>query len=315
MSSLSMSRPKKNPLFLVDLVLNKTGVHYSTPLENFSTSMVNLFDKAIISTRSVPLLDRFVLQNLFVGGEPLLESVHLEEPQVSELREKLRSVLIQATIPLRAYAAEYEKYVELHNLDIETYILTSHNAEGSSQELKKEVEQQLKEMEIIEQSLPSSLVIGPFLVRVDAVCKSLTKKRKSLATALLDHLALKLRMQIDKACEECNIIDRKLREKPHNVEELSEKREWMKQIPEQLESYKEHLDKTLSDYELLEEFFHCIPDNDFNKKWTAIAWPNKIINQMKAAATQHLEDEESFRKTQLTEQNNFEEHLNNLQLH
>ncbi|XP_030585284.1 LOW QUALITY PROTEIN: dynein heavy chain 1, axonemal-like [Archocentrus centrarchus] len=306
--------PKKNPLFLVDLVLNKTGVHYSTPLENFSTSMVNLFDKAIISTRSVPLLDRFVLQKLLMVGEPLLESVHLGEPEVSELREKIRSVLIQATIPLRAYAAEYEKYVELHNLDIETYILTSQNAEGSSQELKKEVEQQLKEMEIIEQSLPSSLVIGPFLVRVDAVCKSLTKKKKSLATALLDHFALKLRIQIDKACEECDIIDRKLREKPHNVEDLSEKREWMKQIPQQLKSYKEHLGKTLSDYELIEEFFHCIPDNDVNKKWTAIAWPNKIINQMKAAATQHLEDEESFRKTQLTDQNNFEERLNNLQM-
>lgn len=74
----------------------------------------------------------------------------------------------------------------------------SHNAEGSSQELKAEVEQHLKEMEIIEQSLPSSLVIGPFLVRVDAVRKSLTKKRKSLATALLEHLVQKLRVQIDK---------------------------------------------------------------------------------------------------------------------
>lgn len=57
-------------------------------------------------------------------GEPLLESVCLVEPQVSELREKIRSVLIQATIPLRAYAAEYEKYIELHSLDIKTYILT-----------------------------------------------------------------------------------------------------------------------------------------------------------------------------------------------
>lgn len=33
-------------------------------------------------------------------------------------------------------------------------------------------------------------------------------------------------------------MSRKLREKPNNIEELTEKREWMKQIPEQLKSYK-----------------------------------------------------------------------------
>lgn len=40
------------------------------------------------------------------------------------------------------------------------------------------------------------------------------------------------------ASEECNIMSRKLREKPNSIEELTEMREWMKQIPEQLKSYK-----------------------------------------------------------------------------
>lgn len=70
-------------------------------------------------------------------------------------------------------------------------------AEMTSQELKKEVQQHLKEKRIIEQSLPSSLVIGPFHVCVNGVRKSLSEKRKELATALLDHLALKLRIQVD----------------------------------------------------------------------------------------------------------------------
>lgn len=41
-------------------------------------------------------------------------------------------------------------------------------------------------------------------------------------------------------CEEFNIISRKLREKPTSIEELTEKRDWMKQIPEQIKSYKVH---------------------------------------------------------------------------
>lgn len=71
------------------------------------------------------------------------------------------------------------------------------HAEQTSQEVKKEVEQHLKEKERLEHSLPSSIVIGPFFVRVEAVRQALSKKRKALANALLDLLVLKLRKQVD----------------------------------------------------------------------------------------------------------------------
>ena len=55
---LSTSRPKKNTLFLLDLVLAKTGAHYSTPPEKFEASLVNLFDKGILATYNIPQLDK-----------------------------------------------------------------------------------------------------------------------------------------------------------------------------------------------------------------------------------------------------------------
>uniref|UniRef100_A0A8C9ZPR8 Dynein axonemal heavy chain 1 n=1 Tax=Sander lucioperca TaxID=283035 RepID=A0A8C9ZPR8_SANLU len=305
-------KPKKNPLFLVDLVLDQTGVHYSTPLENFETSIVNLFDNAILATYNVPQLDKFVMKNLFIGGDPLLESVNLYEPKVTELRGKVRNALIQAAIPLRAYAAEYEKYLESHI-----------HAEQTSQEVKKEVEQHLKDKERLEHSLPTSIVIGPFVVRVEVARQALSNKKKALASAMLDHIVVKLRKQVDNACDECNTISRKLHEKPNSIEELAEKRDWAKQIPEQLKSYKVHMcglaisdliGKTLSDYELLDEFCYCLSDEDVKKKWTAIRWPQKIIGQIEAVAVQNVEDEERFHKIQLVDQNNFEEHLDSLQM-
>lgn len=51
-------RPKNKPLFLVDLVLNETGVHYSTPLENFEASIFNLFNEGILVTHNIPMLDK-----------------------------------------------------------------------------------------------------------------------------------------------------------------------------------------------------------------------------------------------------------------
>ncbi|XP_071059360.1 dynein axonemal heavy chain 1-like [Pseudochaenichthys georgianus] len=307
-------KSERTPLFLLDLILDQTGVHYSTPLENFKTSMVNLFDKAILATYKVPQLDKFVMKKMFVAGDPLLESVNLWEPEVTALREKVSNAVMQGVIPLRAYAAEYEKYLDLHNLDIETLLKSPANAEQTSQEVKKEVEQHLKDKETLEHSLPSSIVIGTFVIRVEGVCQALSNKKKALANAMLATLVGKLSKQVDEACEEYNTISRKLREKLNSIEELSEKREWMKQVPDQLKSYKEVIGKTLSDYELIEELRYSLSNENVDKKWTAIRWPQKIISQMEAAAAQHLEDEERFTKIQLADQNNFEDHLDSLKM-
>lgn len=56
--NMILCRPKKKPLFSVDLVLDQTGVHYSTPLESFETSVNNLFDKGILSTYNIPQVDK-----------------------------------------------------------------------------------------------------------------------------------------------------------------------------------------------------------------------------------------------------------------
>ncbi|TMS18883.1 Dynein heavy chain 1, axonemal [Larimichthys crocea] len=307
-------KPKGNPLFLVDLVLDETGVHYNTPLERFVTSIVDLFNAGIGTTYRVGLLEKFVMKKLFFGGNLMLQSVNKFEPEVIKLREKISNALKQATTTLKAYAAEYEKYLELYNLDINTLLKPHTHAEQTSQEIKKEVEQQLKDKELLDHSLPSSIVIGPFIVRVEDVRNALSKKRKALAHAILDQLVLKLRKQVSDACEEYNIMSRKLNEKPNSIEELTEKRDWMKQIPEHIKSFKERFGKTLSDYDLIEEFHYNFSDDDVNKKWTAIGWPQKIISQMEEVVIQHMEDEERFHKIQLGDQNKFEDQLNALQM-
>jgi hypothetical protein len=51
-------RPKRNALFLVDLLLDSQGAHYSTNVNSFETMLVNLFDKGIQSTQNIPQLEK-----------------------------------------------------------------------------------------------------------------------------------------------------------------------------------------------------------------------------------------------------------------
>lgn len=45
-----------------------------------------------------------------------------------------------------------------------------------------------------------------------------------------------------------------------------------------------------------------------------MAWPHKILTQMENVQIQHEEDEERFHKIQLVDQNNFQEHLESLEV-
>lgn len=46
----------------MDLVLDSSGVHYSTPLEQFEASLLSLFDKGILATHVVPHLEKVQAQ-------------------------------------------------------------------------------------------------------------------------------------------------------------------------------------------------------------------------------------------------------------
>lgn len=69
-----------------------------------------------------PFAPQLVMEDLFISGNPLLESVGLHEPLVEELRVTLANAIHKAMVPLQAYAKEYSKYLELNNNDIATFL-------------------------------------------------------------------------------------------------------------------------------------------------------------------------------------------------
>nr|XP_009665828.1 PREDICTED: dynein heavy chain 1, axonemal [Struthio camelus australis] len=307
-------KPRKNPLFVVDLVLDSSGVHFSTPVENFEKSLISLFNKGILVTHTVPQLEKYVLENLFITGTPLLESVDLHEPAVEKLREAIRSAMQKALGPLQAYAKKYEKFLELNNNDIQFFVKDYQEQCPSAQEVRRIVIMHLSEKENVDNTLPSSIVIGPFHIITEGVKQKLSEKYKALATSILDILAKNLHLQVENICEAYKATSWKMHEKPNSIEELSELREWMKGVPEQLTVQEELIKEVMEDYEVMEEFLYNLTQQDFTAKWAASYWPLKIIMQTKSIQLQHLEEEEKFHKIQLMDQNNFQERLEGMQL-
>ena len=160
--------------------------------------------------------------------------------------------------------------------------------------------------------MPSNITIGPFFINTENVRQGLSKKRKALANAVLDLLARQLRRQADEACEEFKAISRRLYEHPNTIEDLAEQREWMKSIPDKLEDHQESIDKALADYDLIEEFYYNLSNDDFSAKWTTSSWPHKIQMQVNQVEAQLEEAEERFRKLQVGDTASFNDRLDTL---
>ena len=89
-------------------------------------------------------------------------------------------------------------------------------------------------------------------------------------------------------------------------------REYMDSIPDLLEEQQEVIDRVLGHYELIDEFCYNLNNDDFAAKWTTLAWPSKIRNLVEEIEANLEEDEERFRKLQVSDLASFSEKIDSL---
>lgn len=64
-------------------------------------------------------------------------------------------------------------------------------------DIKEEINVHVKQKQLLEVNLPSSVVIGPFFVNVESLKQTLIEKRQMLIESLLTYLAERLAEQIE----------------------------------------------------------------------------------------------------------------------
>nr|KAG5711096.1 hypothetical protein BaRGS_004740 [Batillaria attramentaria] len=292
----SSFRPKRIPLFVMELTMDQHTVGFNTKLEKFEDVLISLFDKAIMATHNVPQIEKFVMENIRWWGTPLLEAVGKYEPPIVDLRETIRRMIRKSLIPTLAYAREYERFRELFNMDIKAHIEVFKSKPHNAEDVRKLAQESKDDEEAIYSQLPAVIVIGPFQISTDNVKQNLLKKRHAVSLAYLELLASELREQADEASDTMKTVSRRLFDKPPCIEEV------------------EVMDRLKLDYEVLDDFQFSLSNDDFTIKWEALAWPYKIDQLVEKTLTVLDEDEERYRKLQEHDHSAFEERLSNLMI-
>ena len=85
----------------------------------------------------------------------------------------------------------------------------------------------------------------------------------------------------------------------------------MESVPVELERITEEVQDAINDYDLIEEFYYPLSQEDFNVRWEAVFWPGKLEKQLDSTADMLNEIEEDLKKIQNKDANEFQEMFNN----
>ena len=66
--------------------------------------------------------------------------------------------------------------------------------------------------------------------------------------------------------EEFREISRHLYDRPNCIEDLTEQREFLKTIPDVVTSHQSRIDQAMSDYDMIEDYFYPLSDEDFDQR-------------------------------------------------
>ncbi|KAI3382032.1 hypothetical protein SNEBB_005932 [Seison nebaliae] len=311
----------RTPMFVNDLILNPSFISdtklpiatYQTPLSKYEDVIIELTKNSIECVKTIPQLERHVMENIFWAGYPVLEGVGVNEPFVKDIQGNLKKVLNETFIPLDIYAAQFEKYSSLMEINIPTYLNKVFAPEWTIDKIRKEIISQQETLVRLEEELyTNSVNIGPFLINVDPIRNQIFKKQKSIIDNIFEHYVKSIRHNVEEINRRYNDVQRKLFEKPAQMEELNDHREWMKTIPDLIAENQIGAAKAMEEYAMLDEFLFILMEEDFSIKHTLQSWPYKLGMMIEQIEESHESDQEKFAKLQVADTQALNEQLDNL---
>ncbi|CAO1300538.1 unnamed protein product [Diamesa serratosioi] len=298
-------------VFSLILILDANGTSYSTDPYAIESEIVKIFESTVLALHEIPQIDPFLVTRLTFDRNIKMSSVGLLDVNIQDRINHLQLCYQKSLIPLLAYAKEFERYVEFKSMSINEYIKSI--KVKSSQEIKEEINFQLKAIEELEVNLPANIIIGPYSINVNLLKQSLIAKRQELYKKLKLMFCDILKEKIEDIFEKFETIQNRLTERNKTIEQLYDTKEWMLSVPENVRVIEEKMRKIFFDFDILETFLMPLSNELLKLKWNTLAFPIRIMRLLNDTRNQFDNDEISkFRKIQLNDETNFLEKFDGL---
>ncbi|KAK3247674.1 hypothetical protein CYMTET_42830 [Cymbomonas tetramitiformis] len=314
---LDIFSSKKPPLFALELLMKDGHFCYSTDLNVFEPQLRQIFDHAIKAVQTVPQLDPSIMEGLFWTHIPMLNSVHTLEDAVCVQREQLTQAVLHSIKATKEYLVKYDEHLPLLALDIKEYMATFTAGDPEKgppglPEMLAEIEKHAADLEHLNETIPNSVSIGPFMINCKKVLTAMTTKKQDLLNKSKELLAAQPRKLCEQICDKYKELDKALKKKSTDPESVKAQRDLIDEVPKRVGELEEIMESTLAFYTSLDKLQYGLPDSDFDLKALAQGWPFKVEATVGFTEALLAKDEEKYKEEQMEAQESFELHLNDL---
>lgn len=165
---------------------------------------------------------------------PYYSTVGAGEPYIAGLRERLQAAVQHAIAPVLEYQGTYSIYDALLALDVDGYIadLEAKGEDLTLADLKAEINTQMAELEVMEQSIPSGhITVGAVVLNTNQVYQYLVGKKQRMVKELkmlLARIPKKMMTAVNNKFQE---LEKSIKQKPSCIEDIDDLRKMIENLP------------------------------------------------------------------------------------
>jgi len=328
----------KYPLFQVDLVkpAQQDDFNYSTPPATFIKAVLSAFDKGLEGLQKIPDLEQRALSEsqaapknpicikvpvmpkenpIVQTGGDRFRKVSDENAWVWDLYKKLGGLMEKAVAPLYDFVKVFEPYKQILEINPDAYIKMLENEENprSEEALRDEILANKKKEMQLRQAIPEGIHVSCFMVNCKELVATLAGRYAALQKNLLDFIARRARERTQKLMTTFKQMERKILTQPENIEDLTNLKEYLAQIPLELEKIKVDINGCVDVYGILEGFNFRFPVDDLNKRWMVFGGPKDLLERVENRKVALEKEKTKFQEDMVVKQGEFIENIDNLE--
>ncbi|OEH74384.1 dynein heavy chain related protein [Cyclospora cayetanensis] len=296
-----------NGLFLLEIVPSPDGSQFMlTPQpEGFSEAT----DELITRMGDIPHPETIVLPHLFKSQQKhIAMPITLDESLVQDSKKTILRLIESHTPYLQLFLDQFHPFVDVLCLSLTDVVEETEQratTEDVAEAFRHAIHSFHERSRQIDDEIPNSVSVGVFRVSCEEIRGNLKSILRGASQLLLDALAKRFREQCNQTLEEFMRISTTLLRRPGGIEELTELREYMDDIPTKLEDLAIKIKSALHIFEVLEAFKYRLLVEDYNLRWRLYGSPAHILELMNEASAAFIKDRARFLDEMLVQQCEF----------
>lgn len=313
----------QTPLLAVEMrpVESHDGVRldFLTDPQRFVPTALDAYNAGLQILNEVYPLERLMIPPRLQSsdGPSLIEAFQSDEDWVEDGYRRIHAAMEAGCAGPAKYLATLQSWEPLLNRNPNSFVDhffrdRTGEPEPSDQEIQSAISEEMRLRREL-WKLPETIDVGMFEVTTKDVRKALAAKHEITHLLLMERLVRRLRTQMDDTICDVRSLLSMITKTPKTVLELVEMRKSLSQLPERISQIKQRITAHLQLYDEIESFCHHLSPEDFRMRWELIAAPHQARAHLaqKAAAMQEYEAE--FVRELLSEQDELQERLKEIE--